>query len=193
MRIIAGERRGMKLLSPKTSDTRPITDRVKEALFNVIQNYGSLNGKYVADLFCGTGSLGLEALSRGAKMVFFIDRDSDVIASLKKNIEKAGFTNRSEVIQADAFGIRAPTTDLERKYDIIFIDPPYIHTQDTRRESSLGKLLARLSELIRRNGVVVVRTRRSTVLAESYHGLKTLDRRQWGTMAITILGYGNDE
>ena len=87
MRIIAGQKRGMKLLSPKTTDTRPITDRVKESLFNVLQNYGSLEGKYVADLFCGTGSLGLEALSRGAKLVIFVDRGSGVIKSLKKNIE----------------------------------------------------------------------------------------------------------
>ena len=193
MRIIAGQRRGMKLLSPQSSGTRPITDRVKEALFNVIQNYDSLDGKYVADLFCGTGSLGLEALSRGAKLVFFVDRNPNVIVSLKKNIEKAGYTERSIVMKADALRFGASRTDLNRKCDIIFVDPPYVCTQNIRQESSLGKLLTRLSELIQRNGIVVVRTRRSTVLAASYQGLKTMNRREWGTMAVTILGLGNDE
>jgi 16S rRNA (guanine966-N2)-methyltransferase len=193
MRIIAGQRRGMKLLSPKTSDTRPITDRVKESLFNVLQNYGSIKGKYVADLFCGTGSLGLEALSRGAKLAFFVDYNPRVITSLKKNIEKAGFTNSSEVVKADMFKVGISETNLKRKYDIIFIDPPYECTQDVQSDSLLGKLLTQLSKYTKRDGIVLVRTRRSTVLTELYKRLKKLDRREWGTTAVTFLGFRNDK
>ena len=107
MRIIAGTKRGMKLLSPKTDVSRPITDRVKESLFNVLYKYGLPADKVVADLFCGVGSLGLEALSRGAEFVTFVEKDPKIVAILKKNIEKAGFAGESKVIRADAFKIGA--------------------------------------------------------------------------------------
>ena len=93
------------MFSPKTMASRPITDRVKESLFNVLYNYGLPEGKIVADLFCGVGSLGLEALSRGAEFVTFVEKDPKIIATLKKNIEKAGFVRESKVIRADAFKI----------------------------------------------------------------------------------------
>jgi 16S rRNA (guanine966-N2)-methyltransferase len=127
MRIIAGAKRGMKLLSPprfclrqKTRGSRPITDRVKESLFSVLYKYDLPGGKMVADLFCGVGSLGLEALSRGAEFVTFVEKDPKVIATLRKNIEKAGFAGESKVIRADAFKIGAPVgedvaTDEHRK------------------------------------------------------------------------------
>ena len=198
MRIIAGQRRGMKLLSPKTTDTRPITDRVKESLFNVLQKYGSMKGKCVVDLFCGTGSLGLEALSRGAQWVTFVERSQRIITGLKKNIEKAGFANSSEVVKADIYRATAFMIGKRNKYDIVFVDPPYADTEDVLPDSPLGKLLARLTTRIAKNGIVLVRTRRSTVLIGRYSGLKVLERREWGTMAVTILsaatelGYGDD-
>ncbi len=187
MRIIAGERRGMKLLSPKTTETRPITDRVKESLFNVLQKYGPMEGKYVADLFCGTGSLGLEALSRGAEQVIFVERSHRIIESLKKNVEKAGFTHCSKIVETDAFKATDIMFGRRRKYDIVFVDPPYADTEDVLPDSPLGKLLARLSEYITQDGIVLVRTRRPTVLAEWYGRLRTLERREWGSMAVTIL------
>jgi len=82
MRIIAGSKRGMKLLSPKTGESRPITDRVKESLFSVLYKYDLPNGKMVADLFCGVGSLGLEALSRGAEFVTCFEKDPKIIVIL---------------------------------------------------------------------------------------------------------------
>jgi 16S rRNA (guanine966-N2)-methyltransferase len=193
MRIIAGQRRGMKLLSPKAVETRPITDRVKESLFNVLQKYGSMEGKYVADLFCGTGSLGLEALSRGASQVIFIERSPAVIESLKKNIEKAGFAHRSEVLKADLFKVSDIEVRKEYKYNIIFVDPPYADTEDVLPASPFGKLITRLCDYVTRDGIVLVRTRRPTILDERYGKLRTLERREWGTMAVTILGLSNDE
>ena len=114
MRIIAGTKRGMKLFSPKTVDSRPILDRVKESLFSVLYNYGLPEGKNVADLFCGVGSLGLEALSRGAAFVTFVEKDTKTAAILKKNIEKCSFIEESLVLTADAFKIAAPVTPLCR-------------------------------------------------------------------------------
>ena len=108
MRIIAGSKRGTRLFSPKGFDTRPIIDRVKESLFSVLYKYDVIEEGIVADLFCGTGSLGLEALSRGARWVGFIDKDRKIIEILNRNIAKAGFVAQSKVICGNAFKIGAP-------------------------------------------------------------------------------------
>ena len=193
MRIIAGAKRGMKLLSPETRVSRPITDRVKESLFSVLYKYDLPDGKMVADLFCGVGSLGLEALSRGAEFVTFVEKDLKTIAILKKNIEKAGFAGQSplrdtlrwKVIRADAFKIGAPVD--EQRYDLIFVDPPYSATRETKVGSPLSKLLVLLTEQLSPDGIVVVRTERRIELLEQYGQLGVIERRQWGTMAVTIL------
>jgi 16S rRNA (guanine(966)-N(2))-methyltransferase RsmD len=216
MRIIAGAKRGMKLLSPETNVSRPITDRVKESLFSVLYKYdlpavqqahrlvrqahhpeqsrraerSRRNGKIAADLFCGVGSLGLEALSRGAEFVTFVEKNPKIIATLKKNIEKAGFAGESKVIRADAFKIGAPV-DVQ-KYDLIFVDPPYAVSRESETDSPLGKLLVLLTEQLSPAGIVVVRTEKRIELLEQYGRLKVIERRQWGTMVITILHRSNE-
>jgi len=185
MRIIAGTKRGMKLISPKTDVSRPITDRVKESLFSVLYKYDLPNGKIVADLFCGVGSLGLEALSRGAEFVCFIEQDPKIITVLERNIEKAGFVKESKAIRANAFKIGAPVD--KQKYDLIFVDPPYVNTKDVEQNSPLGKLLISISRQLNTEGIAVVRTERRTELLGKYAQLEIIERRQWGTMAVTIL------
>ena len=115
MRIIAGTKRGMKLLGPKSRNSRPIIDRVKESLFSVLYKYDLPSGKLVADLFCGVGSIGLEALSRGAAFVTFVEQDRKLITILDRNIEKAAFVKQSKVIRANAFKIGAPVGFDEKK------------------------------------------------------------------------------
>ncbi|MHC4460858.1 MAG: 16S rRNA (guanine(966)-N(2))-methyltransferase RsmD [Planctomycetota bacterium] len=187
MRIIAGAKRGMKLLSPKTDVSRPITDRVKESLFSVLYKYDLPNGKMAADLFCGVGSLGLEALSRGAWSVTFVEKDPKVIAILEKNIEKAGYGGESKVIRANAFKIGAPVSFDHQKNGLVFVDPPYSATRDVGADSPLSGLLTLLSEQVAADGIVVVRTQKRTELLEQYGRLEIIDRRQWGTMVVTIL------
>jgi 16S rRNA (guanine966-N2)-methyltransferase len=200
MRIIAGSKRGMKLLGPKTDVSRPITDRVKESLFSVLYKYDLPEGKIVADLFCGVGSLGLEALSRGAEFVTFVEKDPKIIAILKKNIEKAGFVGESplgdtlrwKVIRANAFKIGAPVDILgtsygEQRYDLIFVDPPYLTTKEAKEGSPLSELLVLLGGQSAPDGIIVVRTDRRTELLEQYGCFQTIERRQWGTMAVIIL------
>jgi 16S rRNA (guanine(966)-N(2))-methyltransferase RsmD len=190
----------MKLLSPETSVSRPITDRVKESLFNVLWNYGFPEDKIAADLFCGVGSLGLEVLSRGAEFVTFVEKDPKIIATLKKNIEKAGFVNVSKVVRADAFKIGAPASASRRrdgpvdvqKYDLIFVDPPYSATQETKEGSPLSKLLVLLTEQLSPDGIVVVRTEKRIELLKRYGLLRVIEHRQWGTMAVTILQRSNE-
>lgn len=191
MRIIAGTKRGMKLLSPKTKVSRPITDRVKESLFSVLYKYDLPNKKVVADLFCGVGSLGLEALSRGAEFVTFVEQDPKVATILEKNIEKAGFVKESKVIRANAF--KTGVLSGEKKYDFIFIDPPYANTKDTEQNSPLGKLLSSISRQLNTEAIAVVRTEQQTKLLEKYAQLEIIERRQWGTMAVTILQKKTDD
>jgi len=187
MRIIAGSKRGMKLLSPKTGISRPIADRVKESLFSVLYNYGLPDGKIVADLFCGVGSLGLEALSRAALFVTFVEQDAGIVKILNRNIEKARFAKESKVITANAFSVGAPPGFDRRCYELVFVDPPYACTLEAAAGSQLSGLLNRLSEQVVPEGFVLVRTHRRTNLLEHYGWFQTIERRQWGNTAITIL------
>jgi 16S rRNA (guanine966-N2)-methyltransferase len=188
MRIISGTKRGMNLLPPKTPGTRPITDRVKESVFNILYTrYGSIEGNCVADLFCGTGSLGMEALSRGADRVVFFEHDSRVVEILQKNIDKAGFRDRSVIRRANAFRFGFASVPDARKFDIVFVDPPYRQSEDAALDSQLGKLLQGLAAQITENGVVVVRTHERVMLLDEYGSLAVVDRREWGTQAVAFL------
>jgi 16S rRNA (guanine966-N2)-methyltransferase len=186
MRIIAGEKRGMTILSPKTDGTRPVTDRVKESIFNVLQKYGPMEGKWAADLFCGTGSMGLESLSRGAEHVLFVESDSRVIDILKKNIAKGEFEDRSKVVRANAFKVGAASLE-ERRLDLVFVDPPYVMSRDAGENSRLDSLLRLLCGQITEDAMVVVRTEKEVKLLENYGDLHIIDRRIWGSMAVTLL------
>ena len=186
MRIIAGTKKGMNLLSPKNMVSRPIIDRVKESLFSVLYKYDLPEGAIVADLFCGVGSLGLEALSRGAEFVTFVDKDLDIVKILKKNIERAGFGSESKVIKGSAFNIELEIAPEGKKCYLVFVDPPYIKSKNTQPGSPLADLLESLNEKIKDNGIVVVRTSGEVVLLENYGNLEIIERRKWGTMAVTI-------
>ncbi len=192
MRIIAGSKRGMKLLSPKGWDSRPITDRVKESLFSVLYKYELPAGKIVADLFASVGSLGLEALSRGAEFVTFVERDPKTVAVLERNVEKAGFAGQSKIVRANAFKLGAPPDFDKGKYDLVFVDPPYVRTRQADAGSVLAGLLDVISGQVGQAGFVVVRTERSVVLLDRYSELSVVERRQWGTMAVSILQRGGE-
>jgi len=177
----------MNLLSPKTDVSRPITDRVKESVFNILYNYGLPEESVVADLFCGVGSLGLEALSRGAGFVTFVEKDRSVAAVLEKNISKAGFAAESKVIKSNAFRVGAPCYYDRPKYDLIFVDPPFKDLRDTGRSSQLGGLLSVLTQQTVDGALVVIRAHKDVQLKEVCEGLEIIDRRQWGINAVTIL------
>jgi len=187
MRIIAGAKRGMKLLSPKTYDSRPITDRVKESLFSVLYKYDLPAGAVVGDLFSGVGSLGLEALSRGAEFATFVERDRQTAAILEKNIAKAGFVERSKVVRMDAFSFGAPGDTKTGRCNLVFIDPPYAATRDVGEGSALSGLLDVLGGQAADDAVIVVRVRQGTELLDRYDRFEVVERRRWGTMAVTIL------
>ncbi|MEP7146020.1 MAG: RsmD family RNA methyltransferase [bacterium] len=120
MRIISGIFKSRILKSPESDRIRPTSDRAKETLFNILNNIIDFEGISCLDLFCGTGNLGLEAISRGAAMCYFVDRHTDLV---KTNIEQLGVLEKSKVIKSDAVNyLNSCTGD---KFDLIFCDPPY--------------------------------------------------------------------
>jgi len=175
------------LLSPATRDSRPITDRVKESLFSVLYRYDLPADAVVADLFCGVGSLGLESLSRGARFVTFVEKDPKIIATLNANIDKAGFVQDSKVIRTDAFGIAPAVGTGEEDYDLVFVDPPYAASRNVRADSPLSCLLDLWVDQVAANGIVVVRTSKDVTLLDQYGQFRIEERREWGTMAVTVL------
>lgn len=177
----------MKLLGPETQVSRPVTDRVKESLFSILYKYNLPSGAIVADLFSGVGSMGLEALSRGARFVTFVEQDPGIISILKKNIEKADFVKDSEIIRANAFKFGVLLNSDRQKYDLVFIDPPYAATMNVQADSPLSGLLNLLGGQVTSDSVVIVRTDRKVSLLEQYGVFRITERRCWAAMAVTFL------
>ena len=128
MRVIAGTARRLLLKTPEGFDTRPTTDRIKETLFNMLMPY--LSGAVFVDLFSGSGGIGIEALSRGAKKAYFVENNQKAIACITDNIEHTHFTDKSVVLKQDVFS--ALRGSIKDTADIIFLDPPYHQEYDKR-------------------------------------------------------------
>jgi 16S rRNA (guanine966-N2)-methyltransferase len=120
MRVVAGTLGGRRLVAPDGTSTRPTTDRVREAIFNSLGSAGLLDGAIVADLFAGSGAIGIEALSRGAERCVFVERDRAALRALNDNLDALDLGGRSKVLTSDAMSV-AGTIDA----DIVFADPPY--------------------------------------------------------------------
>ncbi|MBQ7265230.1 MAG: 16S rRNA (guanine(966)-N(2))-methyltransferase RsmD [Firmicutes bacterium] len=123
MRVISGSARGLKLKAPKGLNTRPTTDRIKESFFNIISPY--VYGCRFLDLFSGSGSIGVEALSRGSEAVFFVDSDKHSIEVINSNILSSKLSHKATVLKGDALSVLESLGKKGEKFDIIFMDPPY--------------------------------------------------------------------
>lgn len=123
MRVIAGEKRHLLLKTLSDLSIRPTTDKIKETLFNMIQF--NIAGKNFLDLFAGSGAIGIEALSRGAKSATFVDNNDKAIAVIKENLEHTGLTDRSKVIKGDASLVLERLSRENERFGIVFMDPPY--------------------------------------------------------------------
>lgn len=146
MRVVAGKYRGKNLASPKDDRVRPTTTRIKETLFNVLQGYS--RDAVVLDLFAGSGALGIECISRGAKEVVFVDNNKDSIELVRKNLQ--GIDGNFKVVNSDFSGVLRNAYVTGKKFDMIFVDPPYA--------SGLGELALGLIfdlDLLADGGVVV--------------------------------------
>lgn len=124
MRVIAGSAKGRRLKTPfGASGLRPTSDKVREAIFDII-GPDILDARFL-DLFCGTGAVGIEALSRGARCVVFVDSRSSAIDLLKENLSRCGFEQNVEIMQCDALQAISTLGNRQRRFEVIFIDPPY--------------------------------------------------------------------
>lgn len=121
MRVIAGTARRLLLKTPEGMDTRPTTDRIKETLFNMIQ--GDITGSIFVDLFSGSGGIGIEALSRGARHAYFAENAKDAIACIQANLSTTRFEDKATLLKQDA--VSALSLISEKEVDIVFMDPPY--------------------------------------------------------------------
>ncbi len=122
MRVISGSARGRKLKSPKTSETRPIMDRVKTALFDILAP--EILGMRVLDLFAGVGSVGIEALSRGAAAATFVERSPEAFRLVRENLAITGLSDRAELLRTDAFAYLQQAAASGRRFDLIYVAPP---------------------------------------------------------------------
>lgn len=121
LRVITGSARNLKLVAPEGLETRPTTDRIKETLFNMLQN--DIYGTVVIDMFAGSGQIGIESLSRGAKKCYFIDNSPNAIKCITENVKHTHFEPISTILNKDAYG--ALNAINESHVDILFMDPPY--------------------------------------------------------------------
>ena len=145
MRVISGTARGRRLKELQGMETRPTTDRVKEALFNIVQF--ELPGRQVLDLFAGTGQLGIEALSRGAARCTFVDQRRDAAALVRENLKLTGLSQQARVVQGDSISF---LMSCREKFDVIFLDPPYL-------TGALEKAVETVSafDILREHGIIV--------------------------------------
>jgi len=123
LRIIAGELKGKNLFSIKGQTTRPTSDKLRETIFNILSH--RLSGAFVLDLFAGTGALGIEAISRGALFSYFIDNEEKAIATINKNIKSCKLEDKSSIAQWDINRSLKCIETLKKKFDLVFMDPPY--------------------------------------------------------------------
>jgi len=154
MRIIAGTFRSRRLIPPRDETTRPITDRVKESLFNYLREH--FDGANVVDLFSGTGSLGLEAISRGAEQVLFVERERETVKRLKENIEMFGVEDLCRVVTGEALG-PACLTQAPQPIHLAFIDPPYRLMQGPMAATVIEQM-NRLAPMMDPEGFIILRT-----------------------------------
>lgn len=179
MRIIAGEFKGRKLISPKGSRTRPTSDRVREAVFSIVGD--RVSGARVYDLYSGTGAMGLEALSRGARSVLFLENDPMALQCLTGNIEKCGCMDRSEVKNGPVLAY-LDREGVRKDVDLIFADPPY--------RSDLGTLtLLAISKHVKPGTeCLVILEHAPGALPERVPAcMRLVDTRKYGNVCVTFL------
>ena len=174
MRIISGRCKGSVLYTLEGDNTRPTLDRVKESVFNILGNV--FYEKNVLDLFAGSGALGLEALSRGAKSCDFVDMSKDAINIIKKNIDKCGMKEFSSIYQIDFKDILKRTN---KKYDFVFLDPPY--GKDMGIEA-----IKILNEITSDDCTIILETDHIDNVPDEIGFFKKYDSRKYGRIIISF-------
>jgi 16S rRNA (guanine(966)-N(2))-methyltransferase RsmD len=180
MRIISGTSKGKRLATPKGQALRPTSDRVKESIFNILG--GVVEGKVVLDLFAGTGNLGIEALSRGAKRVIFIERAREATWLIKKNLAQCGMATVSEIIPKDVIRAIGILQQRGEACDLILMDPPY---EKGLIEKTLWKLQSQ--GIYHKDSILVIEHDRRESLPTNLNGWNLIRQRKIGDTLISFL------
>ncbi len=186
MRIIGGNFKGKKILPPRDGKTRPLRDLVKESIFNLLIHSNKLNfhiqNSSIIDLFSGSGSFGIECISRGAKNVTFVENYNGVLEILKKNIINLSTNNKIKIIEKNCFNYLDSSDLIENEYDLVFLDPPY-------KEKKISLLIRNIKKrkILKQNGVIILHRHKNDNV-EIKDNLNILDERHYG---ISKIIFGN--
>jgi 16S rRNA (guanine966-N2)-methyltransferase len=183
MRVIAGSRKGHRLLGPETIGLRPTSDRVKEALFSILSP--RISDARFLDLYAGTGAIGIEALSRGAQHVTFVESSPAALRVLKKNLEKCGFASASDVRVCTAERFLKRNSPEAASYDIVFADPPYDQTDGGR------DLLSWLDQsgMLGAHAVVILEHAKKVAVPSPVGRLSQVRQYRYGDTTLSLFGF----
>ena len=184
MRIIGGKNKGKKIFLPVDKNTRPLRDIVKESIFNLIEHSNkfniSISNSIVLDLFSGSGSFGLECISRGAKFITFVENYVHALEILKKNVSMMNAMSLSEIIENNCFELINEKKIFSKTFDIIFLDPPY-------KYKNINVLIEQIIEkkILKKTGIILIHRHKKDDI-EITSKLKILDSRKYGISKIII-------
>ncbi len=188
MRIISGSFKGKKILEPKDIKTRPLKDLTKESIFNIIKHSNKfkidLNNSYILDLFSGVGSFGIECLSRGVKKVIFVENYLGVLPLLKKNLLNLKSVQNYEIIEKNIYNENI-FLELNNKFDIIFLDPPY-------KDKNLNNLFYKIKDqkILKKDGIIILHRHKNE--KDSFpSSFKFIEQKIYGISKIIFLSYLN--
>lgn len=179
MRVITGKAKGRRLKAPKGMNTRPTSDRIKEALFNIIGD--SLIDRKILDLYAGTGAIGIEALSRGSDSAVFVEKSPHVVKIIRANLELTGLAEKAEIICQDVNYAVGVLASQGRTFDIIFLDPPYLRSL---LQKSIEALVQQ--DIISPGGLLIAESSNLDTLSEQYGSLRAFRKERYGD---TILSF----
>ena len=176
MRVISGSARGAKLKTIDGNDTRPTTDKVKGAIFNILAN--EIYGKKVLDLYAGSGGLGIEALSRGAELAVFTENSTAAAEIIKKNLEHTKLLDKAKILKNDVFSVIKNATE---KFDLIFLDPPYA-------KELAGATIKAIAEakILADGGIIIAETDEGQPVPDRVGDLELYDKRKYGRVNINF-------
>ncbi len=182
VRVVSGIKKGLHLKAVPGSSTRPTTDKVKEAIFNIIGPY--FDGGVGLDLFGGSGGLGIEALSRGIDKMIFVDRDQKAIQTIKGNLETCRLQDQAEVYRNDAVRALKAIVKRDIKFDVIFLDPPY-------KQQKLTELIEEISkhQLLTNDGVIIAEHDSEVLLEKSIGNFELVRHEEYGIIGVSIYRY----
>lgn len=180
LRVVGGQARGRKLVGPRDNAFRPTTGRVKETIFSFLRD--EVDGALFLDLFAGTGSLGIEALSRGAKRVVFVEAHASRIRLIRRNLEIVGFSSMARVVKEDVFAFLGTQGEREESYDLIIADPPF---KACLRNPILHAV--EMNGVLRPGGLLVIEHERHDEETRSQR-MRIIKQRRFGHCVVSIYG-----